>query len=226
MSDISTNSSIEADEPDEPKLQQPIRANALRNTFHFWKFLVMGLAVFVYGGLFFLYDGFVRYPRINSEIATYNAQISQMEKDGKPIEEVAALKTKRDGLGKEHDNLSLMLQRGIGMVCTPLGAWMLWRHLRATSGKYLLENDVLTLPRHKPIPIDSVTAVRNAKWMTKGLAYFDFKRPDGSAGSFTLDALAYESKPSDAIHDEIVERFRRRHEDVQLKTSAEMRVKD
>ncbi len=218
---VTTNSSIESDEADEPKFEQPITARALRNTFHFWKFFVMGLAVFGFGGLAFLYDGFVRYPRINSELSVVDAEISAKEKAGAKIEELAPLKTKRESIGKHHDDLSLWLQRGIGLLCTPIGAWMLWRHFRATSGKFLLENNVLSTPRGQRVPIDSVTAIRNAKWMTKGLAYFDYKSAD-AAGSFTLDALAYEPKPSDAIHDEIVRNFRVRTGEV-VKTAKELK---
>lgn len=213
---------LDTNEADEPKFEQPIRAKALRNTFHFWKFLVMGLLVFGFGGVMFLKDGLYSYPENNRQIDALNAQITAMEKDGKPIEEIAPIKTRRDGLGKYHSNLDLWIQIGIGAVCTPLGAWMLWRHLRATSGQYLLENDVLSVPRHPPVPIDSVTAIRNAKWMTKGLASLDYKTPGGAAGTLTLDALAYESKPADAIHDEIVRKFRARTgEDV--KTSKELK---
>lgn len=222
MSQEATSDSTFDNDADEPKFQQPIRARALRNTFHFWKFLVMGLAVFVYGGGFFLYDGFVKYPRTNRELTAIEAQISEAEKAGKPVEEIAPLKKKRDDTGKFHNTTSLLVQRGIGFICAPIGAWLLLRHLRATSGQYLLENDVLTTPRKKRIPMDSVTAVRNAKWMTKGLAYFDYKKPDGEAGTFTLDALAYETKPSDAIHDELVRNFRVRTGE-SVKTAKELK---
>lgn len=218
--DVLTKPAVDAD--GETIYQQPITAKALRNTFHFWKFFVMGLLVFGFGGLMFLKDGLHTYPKSNREIAALNQQIEALEKDNRPLEEVAPLKTKRDGLGKVHSDMDLMLQVGIGAVCTPLGAWMLWRHLRATSGRYRLEDNILSIPRYSPIPIDSVTAIRNAKWMTKGLASFDYKTPGGAAGTFTLDALAYESKPSDAIHDEIVRNLRLRT-GADVKTAKELK---
>lgn len=206
------DAATESERPIEPgpRMQQPIRARALRNTFHFWKFFVMGLLVFGFGGVMFLKDGLYSYPKVNAEIDSLNAQITEMEKAGKPIDEIAPLKTKRDGLGKYHSKMDLTLQVGIGAVCTPLGLWMLLRHLRSVSGQYVLENDVLSVPRKKPIPIDSITAIRNAKWMSKGLASFDYKTADGTTDTFTLDALAYETEESDAIHDTIVKDYRTR----------------
>jgi hypothetical protein len=202
--------------------QQPIVARALRNTFHFWKFFVMGLLVFGFGGVMFLKDGLYTYPQSNKKIEAINAQIAAMEKEGKGVEQTAPLKTQLTELGKYHSNLDLLIQIGIGAVCTPLGAWMLWRHLRSTSGHYLLENNVLRVPRHPPVPIDAITAIRNAKWMSKGLAYFDYKTPEGAAGTLTLDALAYEPKPSDAIHDELVRNLRLRT-GADVKTSKELK---
>lgn len=215
-----SNPAVDAD--GESIYKQPILAKALRNTFHFWKFFAMGLLVFGFGGLMFLKDGLYSYPQVNKQIDELNAQIATMEKENRPLEEIAPLKTKLKDLGDYHSNLDLWIQIGIGAICTPLGAWMIWRHLRATSGRYLLENNVLSVPRHPPIPIDSVTAIRNAKWMTKGLAQFDYKTAEGQAGTFTLDALAYETKPSDAIHDEIVRNLRLRT-GADVKTSKELK---
>lgn len=212
----------------EPIYTQPITARALRNTFHFWKFFLMGLLVFGFGGLAFLFDGFYRYPKYNRQIDQLEAEIAKKEavpsnqRDAQFDLDLAKAKTELKDLGHKSTDTSLWAQIAIGSVCTPLGLWMLWRHLRATSGRYLLENNVLSLPRRLTIPIDSVTAIRNAKWMTKGLAYFDYKTAEGSVGTFTLDALAYETKPSDAIHDEIVRNLRLRT-GADVKTAKELK---
>lgn len=207
---------------------QPITARALRNTFHFWKFLLMGLLVFGFGGLAFLFDGLYRYPKYNRQIDQLEAEIATKEavptssRDAQFDLDLAKAKSELKDLGHKSSDTSLWAQIAIGSVCTPLGLWMLWRHLRATSGRYLLDNNVLTIPRHPPIPMDSVTAIRNAKWMTKGLAFFEYKTPEGKAGTFTLDALAYETKPSDAIHDELVRNLRLRT-GADVKTAKELK---
>lgn len=226
MSDVVTKPALNAD--GEQIFQQPIVARALRNTFHFWKFFLMGLLVFGFGGLAFLFDGFYRYPKYNRQIDELEAEIAKKEavptkdRDANFDLDLAKAKTQLKDLGHKSTDTSLWAQIAIGSVCTPLGLWMLWRHLRATSGRYLLENNTLSLPHHPPIPIESVSAIRNAKWMTKGLANFDYQMSDGKVGTFTLDALAFESKPADAIHDEIVRNLRLRT-GADVKTAKELK---
>lgn len=209
-----------------PTIEQPVHAKALRNTFHFWKFLVMGLVVFGFAGCAFLFDGFYRYPKKNREIDQLDAEIVQKEKAGVSADELAPLRAQRKKLGDKSTPTSINTQIAIGTFFTPLGLWMLYRHFRATRGEYRLENDIVTVPGHPPIPVDSITAIRNAKWMTKGLASFDYKTPDGKAGTMTLDALAYESKPADAIHDTLVKSYRARTGDTKVKFSAPPKKKD
>ena len=185
-----------------PGLTSPVHARAVRSGFHFWKIIIMGLLVFGFAGCAFLYDGFVRYPAINARIATIESQLN-----GTRLDEAtrAELSRERKTL-TEHDALGITIQKIVGFICVPLGLYIIIRHLRTVRGEYVLADDVLSIPDGRRIPLAAITDVRNAKWEAKAIATFLYRLPDGETGSFKLDALAFDTKPTDAIHDEIVAR--------------------
>ena len=185
---------------------QPIHARAVRSGFHFYKMILLGLVVFGYAGCFFLYDGFVRYPRMNARIATLDAEKSRLEASHGDDTRLAEVTRERKNLS-EHTAFDLLLQRVIGGVCVPLGIFVIVRHLRTVSGEYVLADDVLALPDGRRVPIDSISGVQDAKWDAKALATFAYRTPDGGESTFKLDSLAFETPETDAIHDAIVARL-------------------
>jgi hypothetical protein len=151
---------------------------APRDSWFFRKWLGISLVVIGFGG-YFLYDGYVGWPRANAE---------QIALGRKP----------------EHTDTDLALQKIIGYSLIPVGLWMLLRTLRNTRGQYrLTEDNTLHVPGHPPVPLDAIRSIDEAKWDRKGLAFIEYEL-NGKSGTVRLDDFAYERTPTDHIHDRLV----------------------
>lgn len=137
-------------------------------------------ALSVAGGLWFAYDGWVRWPRENAE---YYRAVAEGRKPEY----------------KERSAWDLRLQRLIAIGLPLFGAGVLaWTFYRS-RGQYRLADDVLEVPGHPPVPLASITAVDDSKWKRKGILYVEYQLPGGGAGRLTLDDFVYDQDPTDAI---------------------------
>jgi hypothetical protein len=153
------------------------------------KWLLMGFVLLGWGG-WSLYDGYVRYPRLNAEA------IAEADRQGKPRPEKLP-----------HPGYDIPLNKLIGWSLQPLGlavvAWTFYR----TRGEYRLSDDgggagtTLHAPGHPPVPLDSIRKIDKSKWERKGVAYLEYERPDspGVTSRLALDNFIYEREPTDEI---------------------------
>ena len=189
--------------PTPPAFTQPIVATTDRK--FFIKRLIIALAV-IGGGLYFLYDGYVGYPNHNKRIEEITAQVQQAQA-ARDQDRQATLEAERKGMsngGQRRSDRDILIQRIIGYVMVPIGLFLLTKFVRESKGELRLEHDTLHAPGHPPIPINALTGLNNVKWEKKGIALFDYKLPDGTAGTVRIDDFLFTRPPTDAIHDELV----------------------
>lgn len=161
--------------PTEPSDTGPIVARA-GGYYRKARYLIV-LAAIV-GGAFFLYDGYVRYPRQNREAIARNSKPPHAESD-------------------------LALQKKIGYALPPLGIAMLIWTLYRSRGQYRLDDETLHVPGHPPVPLEQIRRVDNSLWERKGIARIAYELADGTQGELTLDDFVYERKPTDSIYERI-----------------------
>ncbi len=161
-------------------------------------------AAVVVMGCWFLYDGFVKYPAHSERYAELQEQADVAEREGRDSDRVAALEQIKEEGVKDHGDLSILLQKVLGMALPPLGIVLLVRWLHISRGTIRLdENDVLHVPGHPAVPASSVTNIDDGQWERKGISRVNYA-VDGTSGSLKLDDFVYERAPIDAIHDRLV----------------------
>jgi hypothetical protein len=164
------------------------------------KMSIMALALIIYCGGFFLYDGFIGYPRLNRNIDDLDRQVD-LTKDPKKI---ARLNEEKFKLGNKKNDAAILLQKVIGFVSIPLGLYVLMNALRSSRGKIRLSGQTLQVPGHPPVTFESITSIDQRLWDKKGIAYINYSLSDGKNGQITLDDYKYQRKPIDLIYDRIL----------------------
>ena len=185
-----------------PAFVQPIVARPNRG--FFIKRMAIALVVLALSG-WLLYDGFVKYPRLNAEIDAIVAQVQAAPTE----DEKAALRKRERDLGVRKADFDIFLQKVLGFALIPVGLYLLYKFARESRGELRLEGDVLHAPGHPPVPIDAITSVADARWDRKGIALFDYTLPDATSGRIRIDDFLFDRPPTDAIHDELIAKMPR-----------------
>ncbi len=134
-------------------------------------------------GAWSIYDGFVSWPRW----------------------------TETHPLEKPKTDTDIMLNKVLGVLLPPMGliivAWAIYN----SRGEYRLENGVLHVPGHPPVPLEKIHSINREAWDRKGIAYVDYDLFDSPApgsfggdsksarGTFKIDDFVYERGPVDQI---------------------------
>lgn len=160
-------------------------------------------ALLLFGGLYFLYDGYVGYPKHNAELEAVERQIGDAQAAGDE-EKAAALRVELTKMDKAHPASDIRLQKQLGYALPPVAlallAWTLYR----SRGQYRLSGDTLHIPGHPPVKISEITEINNTLWERKGIANIKYATAAGQSGEFKLDDFVYDRKPTDAIYDRIL----------------------
>jgi hypothetical protein len=170
----------------------PITARAggyYRNT----RYVMAALTIVM--GFWFGYDGFVHWPDDNLKIADLRARLQQSPED-------SDLRTQLKGLSP-HSDTDIKLQRILAFALPPLGLALLGWALYNSRGAYRLENDVLYIPGHPPVPLASIRELDQRSWDRKGIAVVKYVLTDGRSGLARLDDFVYDRQPTDQIYDRI-----------------------
>jgi hypothetical protein len=146
-------------------------------------------------GLWSIYDGFYSWPHWT---------------DTHPLEQP-----------KTHTDI--ILNRILGVCLPPMGLVVLVWAIYNSRGEYRLENGVLNVPGHPPIPLDKIQSINKESWDRKGIAYIEYDlthapaarakgstgpvsyEARGARGKFRLDDFVYERDPTDKIFKAIEE---------------------
>lgn len=190
--------------------QQPFVARAGK-TYRRYRYVMFVLMV-AFGG-WFLYDGFVRWPEQNKAWDAKEAQILQLDVPGRTAEMTTTLeKLRREqkDMPKRHNDFDLGLQRTLGFALPPIAVALLTFWRRRSRGEYRLQNDILNVPGYPPIPLTSIESLDKTRWDRKGIAFANYKLPNGLTGTVRLDDFIYDAYPIrdmvKAIEDSILAR--------------------
>ncbi|MDP9175948.1 MAG: hypothetical protein M3O30_19090, partial [Planctomycetota bacterium] len=134
---------------------------------------VMVIVLALYGG-WSLHDGFISWPHW-----------TETHPDEKPKSE-----------------MDIRFNQVLGCALPPLGIILLIRMLYNSRGEYRLENGIVYIPGHPPVPLERIQTVHREKWDRKGIADVEYDQ-DGKSAMFRLDDFVYDRDPTDAIFTEI-----------------------
>lgn len=174
-----------------PGYDEPIIARA--GTYYRNARYLMFLIVVAFG-CWFLYDGFVRYPKQNAEYDALSKQVENMERSPNRDEaEFLRLTLKRNN-ATVHKPFDILLQKMLGFALPPVGMGLLIFWLHRSRGEIRMENAVLTAPGSVPIPIKTIDEMDKTLWERKGIVtvYFTI---EGVSGTLKLDDFVYQATP-------------------------------
>jgi hypothetical protein len=163
-----------------------------RNTRYIMLLVLVGM------GIWFGYDGFVGWPKLNQQIASLQAEQLQAQRQGnqKLANEISQ---RLNQLGTPKTDWDLGLQKLLCFALPPLGIGLLIRALYNSRGEYRLEGTTLHVPGHPPVPFDNISEIDRRLWDKKGIAYASYDLGDGRQGTLRLDDFVYDRPPTDAI---------------------------
>jgi hypothetical protein len=148
-------------------------------------------------GAWFGYDGYITWPRENARIDQLNKDIETARKANDETR-VSALDSERSNL-KHHTDLDIFWQKALLFSLPPLGLVVLAWALYNSRGRYRLHDDILNVPGHPPVPLDTIRSIDKTDWDRKGIAYIHYELPNGNKGAARLDDFLYQRKPTDDI---------------------------
>lgn len=152
-------------------------------------------------GLWFLYDGFVKYPEQRAEYRRLDVEVRQIDPISQPEEYQRAI-AERDQ-HRDRTDADILLQRLLGITLPLVAILLLGRWLYISRGEIRLdENDTLHVPGHAPIPFDQIRWMDDDRWDRKGIAIVHCGG-EGREDSVKLDDFVYERGPVDMIHDRL-----------------------
>jgi hypothetical protein len=113
----------------------------------------------------------------------------------------------------------IMLNKVLGVLLPPMGIAVLVWAIYNSRGEYRLEDGIVTVPGHPPVPLDKIQSVNRELWDRKGIALIEYDLSDtptrtrggtgapvayegvkkGASGTFKLDDFVYEREPTDFI---------------------------
>jgi len=154
---------------------------------------LMVLLLFGYGA-WSIYDGFYSWPNWT---------------DTHPLE-------------KPKTHTDIVLNQILGVCLPPMGLIILGWALFNSRGEYRLDQGILHVPGHPPIPLEKIQSVNRESWDRKGIAYIEYDLTEvptraskssgaaagpvmyegitkGARGKFKLDDFVYEREPTDQI---------------------------
>jgi hypothetical protein len=151
-------------------------------------------------GCWFLYDGFVGWPRQN---ARYDEIVRRQmaAPENSPDRAAASAELKKHGARREDHELLTQKIIGFGLPVASV-AYLLFI-LHRSRGEVRFDNDVIHAPGHPPIPLTAITDIDKRLWDRKGIARISYEA-DGKSGVLTLDDFIYDQKPIDRIYDKVI----------------------
>ena len=163
-------------------------------------------------GVFFLYDGLVRYPKQREHYAVYERFIAGeiTGADGRPLADWAAY-AEAQGLPGEssvkkgnHSDNDIYTQLVIGVPLVLIGLWIGLSFVR-TFGRWVeADDETIRTSRGQRCDIGDITAIDDKRWASKGIAIIKYK--DGQAGierALVLDDWKFDRPAMDTIFEHL-----------------------
>lgn len=179
------------------------------------RLVVLTAAVLLYGGAYFLYDGFVAYPRHNQMFQAY-AEIKAAYPAPELREEQWVKVAQRNGWpvsfsgdypGMLHTTTDLWTQRIIGLVCTPIGLLLLVNLVRHVGRWVELDESKLQTSWGQQADVAQIQRLNKSRWKTKGIAVAEYADSAGRQRRLVLDDWKYQRQPIADIVKELESRL-------------------
>jgi hypothetical protein len=136
----------------------------------------VGMLILLAGiGAWFLYDGFLNWPR---EFDLYTAR----------------------HLKPPHGWWDIFLNKLLGILLPPAGVFALVWGWHQSRGEIRLSGRTLHVPGHPPIPLEKIDSIDKSRWDKKGIAIVEYVLDDGGKRTFRLDDYVYDRAPIDEIY--------------------------
>jgi len=159
-------------------------------------------AILLAAGVWFAYDGWVGWPRINDRIADIKQQINDQDEHTEVGKKHRADLTEQLKDLKPHDDLAILLQKLLAFGLPLVGIGLVaWAH-HNSRGEIRLSHDTLSAPGHPKVTMDQIVALDKRLWDKKDIAYIDYEAAD-KKGRIRLDAFVYQTDPIVKIYDRI-----------------------
>lgn len=126
---------------------------------------------------------------------------------------------------KPKTHTDIVLNQVLGVLLPPMGLGILVWAIYNSRGEYRMENGIIYVPGHPPVPLDKIQSINREAWDRKGIALVDYDLSEapapakassgkvvaytgvtqGARGTFRLDDFVYEREPTDKIFKAIEE---------------------
>lgn len=151
-------------------------------------------------GAWFGYDGFVGWPANNEKLRTLKSERDEAVRRGETKRSDDLLvQMKAVNGGEERTGSEIRLQKILCFSLPPVGILLFLRAMKNSRGTYRLENQVLTVPGHPPIPLENITEIDRRLWDRKGIAYISYDLGPSQQGTLRLDDYFHDRPPTDEI---------------------------
>lgn len=164
---------------------------------------VIFAAIMLAAGFWFLYDGYIGWPKHNREVRAVMDGIKSAEARNDP-KQVDELKGRLGSMHKEYTEMDLLIQKALGGALPVAGLlYGIWT-LRATRGRYRMTADAVEAPGAGVVPLVDILSIDRTRWDRKGIAivHYQSHHPQRER-TFRLDDFAYERGPTDQIFDRL-----------------------
>jgi hypothetical protein len=163
-----------------------------------WSMQKLFIALFFLGfGLWFFFDGAVKYPRSNVRWLAY----MDYEKQGKLPEWPAYAASKgwvKKKPEKFYDRGAIVTQYALGGVSVIAGIILLAYWYTQRDRRLRTDETAVYTPAGTRVPFCSVVGIGKKKWDSKGLATVRFE-DNGRQGQFIVDDYKFETEPTRQI---------------------------
>jgi hypothetical protein len=162
-----------------------------------WKQRML-IMMLVLGGMgcWFLFDGFVAYPRNNAWASVYFELVEKHGKDTPELDAAWAQVCKERNWSEEkpkkiYTEGDIRTQIILGIIAL-LGAGAVYRNYsKSLTTTTRLENGIIILPGGEQIALTQVRALSKRRWENKGIADLSYEPELGKAKKFILDDYKY-----------------------------------
>lgn len=150
----------------------------------------------------FLWDGFIGYPRSNER---WDAHEARKDKAGEWEKYCAERGWKTEVPHRRLEGKDILGQFVVGGMTGAIGLFALiyWQRQRRTVVRS--DEEGVTTPSGKRVPYTAITHVDKRRWKAKGLSTVRYTL-NGVNGQFTLDDAKHDPKALDTILEDIVSR--------------------
>jgi len=178
----------------------PKRIQADASSGYRYRLLFVGALALVFSG-WFLYDGFVAYPK---DVQIHN-EYQKFVEENRTAEwpDYARERDWPDGStgqpGGNHSDSDIFLQRALGFVILPAGLLFAISGMR-TFGKWIAYDPEQGLVTNtgQVIPLDAIMKLNKDRWQKKGIVIVHYQL-NNQGGSLILDDWKYDEKETEQI---------------------------